>query len=147
MSDLADWVKWVVHANREDGDITLEQLTGDQFDREELAALYLEAQTFATAAGKVREAVASALLEKLDKPVRVDDKYLVWAGQKQREVCVDVDGFSEWLEGNPSLAFRIFNPNTVKKGSLPEAVRSTFFEKQKYGIVEVQAAPLEVLEK
>lgn len=55
------------------------------------------------------------------------------------------DGFADWLGKNPDIVAKLFNPNEVRFGALPPAVRDTFYEKQTYGKVEVKAASLEVL--
>lgn len=144
MSDLADWTQFVVYANREDGAVDLEQLTGENFTVEELARLYVEAGAWATAAGKVKEAIGQALLAVVDEPVEVDG-WLVWKGENRKEVCVDPEGFGDWLAQHPELAGRLFNPNAARVGALPPAVRDTFYEKQTYGKVEIKAASLEVL--
>jgi hypothetical protein len=145
MSELADWTRYVAHTAREDGDVDLAQLTGEPFTTEELARLYVQAEAWATAAGKVKAAIGQALLGVVDKPVEVDG-WLVWKGEKRKEVCVDPEGFAEWLTQHPELAGRLFNPNDARKGGLPPAVRDTFYEKQTYGRVEVQSAPLQVIE-
>ena len=145
MSDLADWTRYVAHTAREDGDVDLAQLTGEPFTTEELARLYVQAEAWATAAGKVKAAIGQALLDVVDEPVEVDG-WLVWKGENRKEVCIDPEGFAEWLSQHPELAGRLFNPNDARKGGLPPAVRDTFYEKQTYGRIEVQAAPLQVLE-
>lgn len=145
MSELADWTQYVVYSNREDGAVDLEQLTGEPFTTEELARLYVEAEAWATAAGKVKAAIAQALLAVVEEPVEVEG-WLVWKGESKKNVCFDQEGFSEWLSSHPELAGRLFNPNDVRVGQLPPAVRDTFYEKQTYGRVEVQAAPLQVIE-
>lgn len=145
MSDLAEWTQFVVYANREDGAVDLEQLTGENFTTEELARLYIEAGAWATAAAKVKAAIGQALLDVVDEPVEVDG-WLVWKGENRKEVCIDPEGFAEWLSQHPELAARLFNPNDARKGVLPPVVRDTFYEKQTYGRIEVQAAPLQVLE-
>ena len=145
MSDLAEWTQFVVYANREDGAVDLEQLTGENFTVEELARLYIEAGAWATAARAVKEAIGQALLDVVDEPVEVDG-WLVWKGENRKEVCIDPEGFAEWLSQHPELAGRLFNPNDARKGGLPPSVRDTFYEKQTYGRIEVQAAPLQVLE-
>src|SRR5690606_8523256 len=106
MSELADWTRYVAHTAREDGDVDLAQLTGEPFTTEELARLYVQAEAWATAAGKVKAAIGQALLGVVDKPVEVDG-WLVWKGEKRKEVCVDPEGFAEWLTQHPELAGRL----------------------------------------
>lgn len=144
MSQITDWVGYAVHVNREDGTIDLAQLTGEDFTPEELARLYVEAGAWLTAAGKVKAAIGDALLAVVDKPLEVDG-WLVWKGESRKEVCVDPEGFSAWLQGETQLVGKLFNPNSVRVGALPPAVRDTFYEKQTYGEVKMQAATLEVL--
>lgn len=144
MSLLHEWTTYAAHINREDGEITLDQLTGEEFTKEELARLYIEAEGFVTAANKVKGAIAQALMGVVDKPVTVDG-WLVWKGENHKEVCIDTDGFADWLGKNPDIVAKLFNPNEVRFGALPPAVRDTFYEKQTYGKVEVKAASLEVL--
>lgn len=142
---LHDWTTYAAHVNREDGNLTFDQLTGEEFTTEELARLYVEAEAWATAAGKVKAAIAQALIAVVEEPVEVDG-WLVWKGESKKEVCIDPEGFGEWLGRNPTLVGRLFNPNVARMGALPPAVRDTFYEKQTYGRVEVQAAPLQVIE-
>ena len=144
MSDLADWTQFVVYANREDGAVDLEQLTGENFTVEELARLYVEAGAWATAAGKVKEAIGKALLAVVDEPVEVDG-WLVWKTEKKRTVCIDPEGFSDWLGKHPELIGKVINPTYIKVGSLPPAVRDTFYETELLGKVEMKAASLQVL--
>ena len=145
MSDLADWTQFVVHANREDGAVDLEQLTGENFTVEELARLYIEAEAWATAAGKVKAAIGRALLAVVDEPVEVDG-WLVWKGEKKRTICVDPEGFSDWLGKNSEMIGKVINPTYIKIGSLPPVVRDTFYETELLGKVELKAASLQVLE-
>lgn len=145
MSLIPEWVGYAVHANREDGHLDLAQLTGEDFTPEELARLYVEAGAWLTAAGKVKAAIGDALLTVVDSPLEVDG-WLVWKSENRKEVCVDPEGFAAWLEGETQLVGKLFNPNSVRVGALPPAARDTFYEKQAYGKVELQAAPLEVIE-
>jgi hypothetical protein len=46
------------------------------------------------------------------------------------ERAIDGDAFMDYLEDNPSVMRAAVNPNYVKKGSLPTAVRETFFQRQ-----------------
>lgn len=145
MSELADWTRYVAHTAREDGEVDLAQLTGEPFTTEELARLYVQAEAWATAAGKVKAAIGQALLGVVDKPVEVDG-WLVWKAENRRNVCIDPEGFAEWLGVHSELVPKLFNPNSVRVGALPPAARDTFYEKQVYGKVEVQSASLQVLE-
>ena len=75
--------------------------------------------------------------------VRVGDT--VWRyTARTEERCADPDGFFAWLRSpdGQKVVDRIWNPNTVKKGSLPEAVRDTFFVKER-GEAKLQAVPVE----
>jgi len=71
--------------------------------------------------------------------------YLIWFGVSTKEECVDPDGFFSWLRENPDEVSKAFNPNTARKGSIPPAVRGTFFEKTLYGEPKMQSVPVEVL--
>ena len=75
--------------------------------------------------------------------VRVGDT--VWRYTARTvETCVDPDGFFGWLRSpdGQTVLDRILNPNMVKKGSLPEAVRDTFFVREE-GPARLVSMPVE----
>jgi hypothetical protein len=67
-----------------------------------------------------------------------------------RERCVDTAGFTSWATENPKQLIAAVNANNVKFGSLPPAVRDTFFEKETVvkpdAVEKPLAIPLDVLE-
>jgi hypothetical protein len=67
-----------------------------------------------------------------------------------RERCIDTAGFTSWAMANPDQLVSAVNPNNVRFGSLPAAVRDTFFEKETVmkpdAIEQPVAIPLDVLE-
>lgn len=72
---------------------------------------------------------------------------LVWRGESSTEKIIDTEGFWAWLASQDfEMVKRLFNPNSARKGSLPPAARSTFFDKTPTGKIELQRAPVQVLE-
>lgn len=118
-----------------------------QDNRDTLAELYLVAEGYRKTAANVAKLVEAKLEPLLDRSVEVAGT-LIWRGEKKTERCIDADGFWSWLsvQDDPELVRKVFNPNSARKGALPPAARDTFFEKQASGKVEVQSAPVEVLE-
>ncbi|GEM_PF-5865079 len=69
----------------------------------------------------------------------------VWRRQRRKvERCIDPDGFFAWVRSDDGrkLVDRIINPNTVRRGSLPAAVRDTFFDVE-WAAPTVTAMPLD----
>jgi hypothetical protein len=122
---------------------------GDDLTDEELARLWLVADEWRKTVDGLVKLVAD---EWVSRGVWVDvDGFKV--GFKKgytRERCVDTAGFTSWATENPKQLIAAVNPNNVKFGSLPPAVRDTFFEKElvlKPDAVEKPVAiPVEVLE-
>ena len=135
------------HLRGEEGAIDFANLFDDTWTTEDLAALYLMADEYRKAAAVVHRAVGEHLLPLLEKGVTVGDT-LVWRGEKTTERCVDPPGFWHWLsvQDDPNLVEKVFNPDYARKGAIPPAARTTFFEKEKSGKVEVNAVPVQVLE-
>lgn len=133
--------------------ITFEQLVGETLDVKEVASLWLALVEWKTSAGVVEKAIAdrlAVLLAERGSGLDVDGHAVFLTKGTKRETCIDEAGFFDWLHSNPDALYRILNPNAVKKGSLPPAVRETFFEQTievKPDFVPAPASvPLEVLE-
>ena len=143
----------VMRLRVEEGDIVLSDVVDvdDPESPDDLADLWLLASEWKTAANLLEKTIGRALVKVLDGGgVTVGDLRVFTKTGYTKETCIDTSGFLAWLEGNPGHAVRVINPNNVKKGSLPEAVRETFFEKEivvKPDSERVPAAvPLQVLE-
>lgn len=147
---IAELIDRATRLRSEDKVFTYNELSGDDMSLEDLASLWIQSQEWATAARAVEKAIGEELAGLLGDSVTASSVtasgHLVWLGVSSKEECVDTAGFFGWLEENPSEISKAFNANTARKGSLPPAVRSTFFEKTQVGEPKMQAAPLEVLE-
>ncbi len=118
---------------------------------EDLAGLWVLASAWKTAANQVEKIIGVELVKRLDGgSVTVGDLRVFTTVGYIKETCVDTHGFLGWLEANPGHAVRVINPNSVKKGSLPPAVRDTFFEKTRIRKPDSEphptAVPIQVLE-
>lgn len=132
----------------EEGEVTFLQLF-DDMPTDAVAELYLSAEEWRKTAAHLSQIIHARLATDLSDGKAIETGgMLLWYGEKPGyETCVDTSGFFAWLEGEPfTMVERVFNPNTARKGALPEAVRSTFFEQPRSGKVEVQAVPVEVLQ-
>jgi len=131
----------------EDKTFSYNELSGDDLELQELAELWVTATEWATAARAVKDAIGEELVRVLGDSSRnvTASGQLIWLGVSTKEECVDPEGFNAWLYDNPAEIERVFNPNTARKGSLPPAVRDSFFEKVQYGEPKMQSVPVEVL--
>ena len=119
---------------------------GDPLSDEELAELWVLLLEYRAAVSQA-EGILRSELNRLENPVEVLGQ-LVYRGEGKREKCMDSWAFCEWLSGqNQEMIFRVLNPDTVRKGSLPPAVRDTFFEKVPDGKLDVRAVPVEMLNR
>ena len=134
----------VMRLRSEEGDITFEDLDVEPGDLESLADLWLLASEWKTAANLVEKVIGAELISRglPNHSVEVAGLLVFAALGTTRENCTDVEAFFDWLDDNPSQTRRIFNPNAVKKGSLPPAVRDTFFLKEK--VVKPDSEPVPV---
>ncbi len=144
----------VMRLRVEEGDIVLSDVVDvdDPESPDDLADLWLLASEWKTAANLLEKTIGQALVKVLDGGgVTVGDLRVFTTKGYTKETCVDIHGFLGWLEANPGHAVRVINPNTVKKGSLPEAVRDTFFHKEKVVKPDSEpvptAVPVDVLEQ
>lgn len=135
----------MVRLRSESKDVTFGELNLDDTDPKALAETWLTLKEWATAATQAASLVEAELVKFLPgAPVEAFDQF-VYYGQSTRETCIDPVAFHDWLANHPEELNRAYNPNTARKGSLPPAVRETFFEKEKVGEAKVQSVPLEML--
>ncbi len=133
----------VMHLRLEEGDIRFADLDVETDDVEGLADLWVLASAWKTAANRVEKIIGTELVRQLDGgAVDVGDLRVFTRIGYTKETCIDTQGFLGWLEANPGHAVRVINPNNVKKGSLPPAVRDTFFEKER--VVKPDSEPVPV---
>lgn len=117
---------------------------GDELTDIELAELWLLICEYRTAVTTAERIIRDALF-RLEAPVEVMGQR-IYQSEGKVEKCIDSPGFCDWLSGqDASMIFRVLNPDYVRKGSLPPAVRDTFFEKRPDGKLDVRSIPLEVL--
>jgi hypothetical protein len=146
---IADLLDKATRLRSETKAFTYNELVPDDIGTQELAELWVTSQEWVTAARAVEAVVATELAARFSEShSNVEASgYLVWLGVRKVEECVDPVGFITWLEENPSEIGKAFNPNTARKGSLPPAVRDTFFEKRRVGEPRMQAVPVEMLNR
>lgn len=137
-------VAWNLQA---EGDVAYSDLF-DHADEETLARLWMVADEYRKVAGLVARVIGDEFVAR-SKPTEVDGFLVVPSEYRTDERCVDHEGFFGWLSENPDQTAKLFNANYARKGSMPQAVRETFFEKVKKKRPEIvpQAIPTEVLEK
>lgn len=136
---------------RGEGEIEFSDLIEEEVSTEDLAELWLLFDEWKTAANQAEKILNAELAERMDQEdsMFTFGDWQVFRGWKsQSEKCVDPEGFFEWLAERPHQTAKLFNANSARKGSLPSAVRDTFFEKKRQPKAEKQAvaAPVQVLE-
>lgn len=120
-------------------------------DLEDMAGLWVLATAWKTAVNRLEKMIAAELVARLDGgAVDIGDLRVFTTKGTPKETCINTSGFLLWLEANPGHAVRVINPNSVKKASLPPAVRDTFFEKTRVYKPDTEpvltAVPIQVLE-
>lgn len=137
----------LAHHLKNEGGLTFDDLFPDMDNTDEIASLYLTADEWRKTASLVEKVIAARLEALLDgRSVEVGGT-LLWRGETKRERCIDSEGFWAWLATQDTTTVqKVFNENSARKGAIPPAVRDTFFEKQSTGKVELQQAPIEVIE-
>lgn len=133
----------------EDAELDFEYLFEGEWDLEDLAALFLIADDYRKTANRVHRLIGDYLEPLLENRSVDVNGTLVWRGESKRERCIDPEAFWSWLSTHedPEMVRKVFNPDYARKSPIPPAARDTFFEKQPTGKVEVQQAPVEVLEQ
>lgn len=139
---------------RAEGEIEFSDLIEEDVSTEELAELWLLFDEWKTAANQAEKILNAELAERMDREdvMFTFGDWQVFRGWKSKsEKCIDTEGFFGWLatqEDPVDTVERIVNPNNVRFGSLPPAVRDTFFKKSRPPKAEKQAvaAPVQVLE-
>ena len=104
---------------------------------EDAARLWLVIDEWSKTVSMVRSIVGDEWVSRCDSRgggLTIDGFYVGSKKGYTAETCVDADGFLNWLviasQTDTGLLRRVLNPNQVRKGSLPPAVRETFFEKE-----------------
>lgn len=112
--------------------LTYGELVGDELTDEEVARLHLNLDEYQTAVNAVVKAIGDEWVRRWkargEKGLEVDGFWVATELGTKWEKCVDSFGLLDWLSKNPQMVHVVLNPNEVKKGSLPPAVRSTFYE-------------------
>lgn len=115
---------------------------------EELARLWLVADEWRKSVTGLVKLIADEWVER-GAWVEVDGFKVGHKKGYTRERCIDSAGFTTWALENPDQLIAAVNPNNVRFGSLPPAVRDTFFEKETVvkpdAVEQPVAIPLEVL--
>ena len=157
MSDLTgrDVVERCVRLRNETKTLVYNDLVGEDLSDEDVARLWLSIDSYQTSVNAAVKAVGDEWVRRYAarncQAIEVDGYLLVTRKGYVKESCTDVGGFLSWLSSHPESIVSVVSPNSVKFGSLPPAVRDTFFVKEdvvKPDAVEKPAAiPLEILEQ
>lgn len=133
-------------------ELTYNQLVGEELSDEKVAALHLSLDDLQAAVHAAYRAVGEEVVRRHEargKPIEVNGYLITTKLGYTRERCVDTPGFLHWMLQNPNDAVAAVNPNNVRFGSLPPAVRDTFFEKEQVvkpdAVPQATAIPVEVL--
>ncbi len=132
---MKDATETVMFLHPEDGEITLDDIVDIDTNSEDLAEivadLWLLALAWKSAANRVEKIIGAAVVDRLEGgSVEVAGHLVFTTKGTSTEKCVDVEMFYDWIEDNSAQIRRIFNPNTVKFGSLPPDIRRRLFEKK-----------------
>lgn len=129
---------------------TYSELVGEDLSDLEVAELWLVLDAYATAAKQAAQMIGGEWVQRYAETGAVEVYgLLVYATDSTKwERCTDPDGF--WKAAKRygfAQVSRWFNPNEAKMGSLPQAIRDTFFEKGRNKKPEASPAsiPLEML--
>lgn len=140
--------------------MTPAELEGGEITTDQLAGLWLAVDEYRTVANQVEKILNDELGRRLENQgggtIEVGD-WLVFRGYRSKsEKCTDPDGFWDWMRAKAlqvedpiEFVSRLVNPNSLRIGSLPPAVRETFYEKTIPPKAEKQAvaAPIEKVEE
>lgn len=150
-----DVVDRVARLRNETTTLFWNDIVGEELTDEEVARLWLSISAYQTAVNAAVKVVGDEWVRRFQDrnctAIEVDGFLVVTKKGYTKESCIDSDGFLSWLAQNPGMVPAVVAPNSVKFGSLPPAVRQTFFSKEdvvKPDTVEKPAAiPLDVLEQ
>lgn len=112
--------------------LTYGELIGEELSDEEVMNLHLSFDEWETAANAVKKALDDEVVRRIDargKPMEVSGYLITTKVGYTRERCHDTAGFLSWLIQYPEQGLAAVNPNNLRFGSLPPAVRDTFFER------------------
>lgn len=115
----------------------------DDYSDEDLARLWLSVDEWRKTVNHVASLVSDEWVARhaANGAVEVDGFLVTTKKGYVKESCVDHAGFTSWALENPKQLVAAVNPNNVRHGSLPPAVRSTFFEKTTMTKPDSQPAP------
>ena len=157
MNDLTgrDVVERCVRLRNETKELVYNDLVGEELSDEDVARLWLSIDSYQTSVNAAVKAVGDEWVRRYQArgnyAIELDGFLVTTKLGTTREVCVDTAGFNAWLAQNPELVEAAFNPNSARMGSLPPAVRSTFFERttsvKPDAVPYPVAIPLEVIEE
>lgn len=127
----------------------------DEMTDEDLARLWLIADEWRLSVNRLCDLIGQRWVEawraRGRRGLEVDGFLMTTKKGSTTEKCVDSDGFWDWMAGqSDEMVRKLFNENSARKGSLPEAARTTFFKKEQTekpdAVRQVSAIPVEVLE-
>lgn len=145
----ADVVDRLTRLKAESGDVRYGDLIGEDLDDVDVAELWLLMDAYKTAANQAARIVGDEWVKRYAESGAIEiGEWLVYVKHHRTdEKCSDPGSFLSWLAKHPDQIVAVVSPNSVKKGSLPPAVRDTFFEKVKVELPEAQPSsiPLEMI--
>lgn len=130
LADHHEKVGLVMALSAEDGELRFTDLYPDPMTKEEVANLWLYADAYRLAAGKLERVINAELATRLEGGSVTFGNWLIFLGVRKDEKCTDSAGFHAWLRTqDPGMVERLYNPNDTRVGQLPPTARTTFFEK------------------
>jgi len=131
---LPDWklaIAKMIALRSEDGDITYNDIIGEELDTVQVAEFLVVMGEVAVAAAAIRRAVTDELARRMASEeitaIEAAGVLVTWKPKKTTRV-VDIDGFWSYMRANPHLLEPGFNPNSLRKTGIPASVFDTFFE-------------------
>lgn len=121
------------------------QLVAEHHDNpSQMVELYNQVKEFEAEVKEVVEQVKVGLARALDgRSVRYGDYVYDWA-ENWSTVCVDSEGFFDWLQQQPvSVQSKAFNPNYVRKSAIGKSAFDTFFESRKSELPTLRSIPID----
>jgi hypothetical protein len=157
MNDVTgrDVVERCVRLRNETTTLDYNDLVGEDLTDEDVARLWLSIDSYQASVNAAVKAVGDEWVRRYtargNHAIELDGFLVTTKKGYTRERCIDPEQFLAWLAENPETVPAILNPNSIKFGSLPPAVRQTFFSKEDVIHPDAQpkpaAIPIEVLNR
>lgn len=132
LSQIREASAVLFHLRAEEGDVIFTDLFPDDHSDEDLARLWVVVDEWRKTVDQLAQIVGDEWVQRWrnrDRKALEVDGFLVTTkkGSKYTE-CNNSEGFWEAAMRDPEEIPKWFNPNTVRVGAIPQAVRDTFFD-------------------